>query len=89
VPGTLPPHQKSPSPHPDPNAGHCCVDEERVRLIGVVPRSDSEGEFGEGRRKPTLRVELHAEFIVAAVRGSRSRPASLTCVITSGRHTTA
>jgi hypothetical protein len=26
---------------------HCCVDGERVRLIGVVPRSDGEGEFGE------------------------------------------
>jgi hypothetical protein len=24
----------------------CCIDGEWVRLIGVVPRSDSEGEFG-------------------------------------------
>jgi hypothetical protein len=39
---------------------------ERVRLIGVVPRSDGEGEFGEGRREPMLWVEFHAEFVVAA-----------------------
>ena len=49
---------------------HCCVDGERVRLVGVVPRSDCEGEFGEGRRKPMLWVEFHAEFVVAAA-GSR------------------
>jgi hypothetical protein len=46
--------------------GDCCVDGERVRLIGVVPRSDGEGEFGEGRREPMLWVEFHAEFVVAA-----------------------
>jgi hypothetical protein len=44
----------------------CCVDGERVRLIGVVPGSDGEGEFGEGRREPMLWVEFHAEFVVAA-----------------------
>jgi hypothetical protein len=32
----------------------------------VVPRSDGEGEFGEGRREPLLWVEFHAEFVVAA-----------------------
>ena len=42
----------------------CCVDGERIRLIGVVPRSD--GEFSEGRREPMLRVEFYAEFVVAA-----------------------
>ena len=47
-------------------AGDCCVDGERIRLIGVVPRSDGEGEFGEGRREPLLWVEFHAEFVVAA-----------------------
>ena len=46
--------------------GDCCVDGEWVRLIGVVPRSNAEGEFGEGRREPTLWVEFHAEFVVAA-----------------------
>jgi hypothetical protein len=44
----------------------CCVDGERVRLIGVVPRSDGEGEFGEGRWELLLWVEFHAEFVVAA-----------------------
>src|SRR5947209_3168984 len=47
-------------------AGDCCVDGERIRLIGVVPRSDGEGEFGEGRREPMLWVEFYAEFVVAA-----------------------
>jgi hypothetical protein len=46
--------------------GHCCVDGKRVWLIGVVPRSDGEGEFGEGRWEPMLWVEFHAEFVVAA-----------------------
>jgi hypothetical protein len=32
----------------------------------VVPRSDDEGEFGEGRREPMLWVEFYAEFVVAA-----------------------
>jgi len=32
----------------------------------VVPRSDGEGEFGEGRWEPMLWVEFHAEFVVAA-----------------------
>ncbi len=45
---------------------HCCIDGERVRLVGVVPRSDGEGKFGEGRRKPMLWIEFHAEFVVAA-----------------------
>jgi hypothetical protein len=44
----------------------CCADGERVWLIGVVPRSDGEGEFGEGRREPMLWVEFHAKFVVAA-----------------------
>jgi hypothetical protein len=44
----------------------CCVDGEWVRLTGVVPRSDGEGKFGEGRWKPMLWVEFHAEFVVAA-----------------------
>src|SRR5947209_14463047 len=47
-------------------AGDCCIDGERIRLIGVVPRSDGEGEFGEGRREPMLWVEVYAEFVVAA-----------------------
>jgi hypothetical protein len=46
--------------------GDCCVGGERIRLIGVVPRSDGEGEFSEGRREPMLWVEFHAEFVVAA-----------------------
>jgi hypothetical protein len=50
----------------DKRIGDCCVDGERIRLIGVVPRSDGEGEFSEGRREPMLWVEFHAEFVVAA-----------------------
>ena len=49
-----------------PPGWDCCVDGEWVRLIGVVPRSDGEGEFGEGRWEPMLWVEFHAEFVVAA-----------------------
>ena len=32
----------------------------------MAPRSDGEGEFGEGRGEPLLWVEFHAEFVVAA-----------------------
>ena len=45
---------------------HCCVGGKRVWLIGVVPRSDGEGEFGKGRWEAMLWVEFHAEFVVAA-----------------------
>jgi hypothetical protein len=31
----------------------------------VVPRSDGEGEFGEGNREPMLWVLIYAEFVVA------------------------
>jgi hypothetical protein len=46
--------------------GYCCVDGKRLRLFGWRPRLDGEGEFGEGRWEPMLRVESHVEFVVAA-----------------------
>ena len=37
----------------------------RPGLDRVVPRSDGEGEFGEGDREPMLWVLINAEFVVA------------------------
>jgi hypothetical protein len=37
----------------------------RPGLDRVVPRSDGEGEFGEGDREPMLWVLIYAEFVVA------------------------
>ena len=34
--------------------------------VTVAPRSDGEGEFGEGRGEPMVRVEVKGEFVVAA-----------------------
>lgn len=47
---------------------HCCVDGKRPGLATVTPRS--EGEFGEGRREPMPRVDIDAEFVVAATETS-------------------
>lgn len=44
---------------------HCCVVECRQAQPRWVPRSDGEGEFGEGRRKPVSRVDVQAEFVMA------------------------
>ena len=37
-----------------------------VGLCGSVLDLDSEGEFGEGGTEPMSRVEIRAEFVVAA-----------------------
>jgi hypothetical protein len=39
----------------------------------VLARSDSEGEFGEGRCDPMPLVAIHAEFVVAATEILRER----------------
>jgi hypothetical protein len=44
----------------------CFVSGRQDTLDAGDPCSDGEGQFGEDRREPVLRVGVHAEFVVAA-----------------------
>jgi hypothetical protein len=65
--GVAPERVAPPNPHRNGAAGVVALlrNGGRSGLDRVVPRSDGEGEFGEGDREPMLWVLIYAEFVVA------------------------